>query len=187
MKIESYETGPIGTNAYIIDEKIIIDPGYGISNYINKEKEYDVWLTHAHFDHIKGIKEIKVKNLYLHPKDYELLKDPEKNLSIYTNEPFTIDIPYKDISNITRFIHTPGHTPGSIIIILENNLFTGDTIFSDSIGRTDFPGSSYEDMEKSLIKVKEFLQKNKNIKNIYPGHMNKTTRELILETNPYLY
>lgn len=174
------------TNTYVIDNEIIIDPGEDIGQYVNKENEYIVLLTHAHFDHILGLPEIKVKELYVHPLDSKLLQNAKENLSILLDEPFSWSKPWKDISEKYKIIHTPGHTPGSCVIHIDNYLFTGDTLFFDSIGRTDLLNSSPEDMKKSLKTLKQFLISLPKNTFIAPGHMRTGTLEEVLENNPFL-
>ncbi|HOB16822.1 MAG TPA: MBL fold metallo-hydrolase [Defluviitoga sp.] len=187
MEIQQFVTcRGFRTNTYIIDNKIIIDPGEDVGQFVSRENEFIVLLTHGHFDHILGLPEIKIKELYLHPLDDELLKNPKLNLSFLLGTPFSWIDSWKDISEAYEIIHTPGHTPGSCVIYIDNYLFTGDTLFFDSIGRTDLPNSSPEDMERSLKILKEFLMSLPKDTIIAPGHMRTGTIVEVLENNPFL-
>lgn len=185
MKVRKIVTSnELKTNTYIIDEKFVIDPGKNIGDYINNE--IIVLLTHAHFDHIIGLAELKVKELYIHPLDVELLRDPQKNFSEYIGSPFSWQGEWKDITHSFNILHTPGHTPGSCIIHIENYLFTGDTLFFDSIGRTDLAGSSSEQMKKSLKTLKEYLLNLPEDTIIAPGHSRTAFLKDLLKVNPYM-
>jgi glyoxylase-like metal-dependent hydrolase (beta-lactamase superfamily II) len=185
MKIQKIVTEQYGTNSYIIDNKYIVDPGLGIGKYVNNK--VDIILTHAHFDHILGIKELNYDKIYLHPKDFEMIKKSNKNLSNMIGEPFEIKENLFDISEYFEVLSTPGHTDGSVIIFFNNHIFTGDTVFADTLGRTDLPGGSQEKMENSLIKIKKIFKNKDKQTIIHPGHMSETTIERILKENPYLF
>lgn len=187
MKVQRVETsGELMTNTYIINEDTIIDPGEGIGKYIPKDKEVVVLLTHAHYDHILGLSELNVKQLYVHPLDVEILKDPIKNFSYYVKKPFSWNNGWEDITETFEVIHTPGHTPGSCVIHLENYLFTGDTLFYDSIGRVDLEGGSFQDMKKSLKILKDYLLTLPKDTIIAPGHMALGKISDVMEFNSYL-
>lgn len=177
------------TNTYVVyDEKskegIIIDVANNadkIYNYIeNSEiKPKYIILTHCHADHTAGLKNIK--NYYpnikiiIHEYDNHGLTDDSINMCSYLaidSNFVPADIVVKDgdevkLGEITaKIIHTPGHTAGSISILIEDALFSGDTIFRGTYGRTDLPTGNEFDMQKSLKKI---LELNENII-IYPGH-----------------
>ena len=82
-----------------------------------------------------------------------------------------------------KFIHTPGHTKGGMCILIEDVLFSGDTLFQQSIGRTDFPGSSFEDIKSS---IHDKLFKLDDSTKVYPGHMSETTIGFEKENNPFI-
>lgn len=177
------------TNTYVVyDEKskegIIIDVANNadkIYNYIeNSEiKPKYIILTHCHADHTAGLKNIK--NYYpnikiiIHEYDNHGLTDDSINMCSYLaidSNFVPADIVVKDgdevkLGEITaKIIHTPGHTAGSISVLIEDALFSGDTIFRGTYGRTDLPTGNEFDMQKSLKKI---LELNENII-IYPGH-----------------
>lgn len=158
-----------------------------IEKLLNKDKltpEY-ILLTHGHFDHIQGIEGLKVKypniKVYVHTKDWAMLSDPAINMSqSFINQKITAkaDKTLQDgqIINLgdtkIQVIHTPGHTPGSVTFHVNKVLFTGDTLFKDSIGRTDFPGGSQGDLDAS---IRDKLLKYPDDTIIYPGHGDSST------------
>lgn len=204
MIIEKAIDMDFGVNTYIVgDEKtrkcIVIDPGAKVEDILNilAEKslkvEYIV-LTHGHGDHIgrviKLVERTGVK-VVAHKDEEEILLDEKKNLSYrmpYGPQAFKADIYVNDKDKLSvgdmklTFIHTPGHTKGSMCIRIDNHMFTGDTLFAGSIGRTDLYGGDYNQMEKSLKK----LSKYENELFVYPGHGPSTTLGVEKNTNPYM-
>lgn len=182
------------TNCYIVgcpETKIgaVIDPGDNEDSIIQQIKKTGlkikhIILTHGHVDHIGAllpVKEWTKAEVSIHKKDSKMLQNPAENLSAHVNTP---DLKQKadnllehgdtlKIGNLNcKIIHTPGHTPGSISLDINGKLFTGDTLFAGSIGRTDFPGGSFEDITKS---IKEKLYKYPDETLVYPGHGPETT------------
>ncbi len=186
--MEKITTGKFQTNTYVItskDECIVIDPGYNIQSYIPKiksKKVVAVLLTHCHCDHIDGIGEFDCP-IYIHKDDYDGLKN-ECNLYSMLQDTPSFDynklniktFEDKEVLNISRFslgvIHSPGHTKGSSCFIYKDMLFTGDTLFKESIGRTDFPTGNHALILKSIKAITEALD-NKTV--IHPGHGDETT------------
>jgi len=184
MKVQKIVTENFGTNSYIIDEKYVVDPGLGIGKYI--DKKVDILLTHAHFDHLLGINELDYGKIFLHPEDFEMIKNAQINLSNMIGTNIEIKENLYDITKEFETLHTPGHTEGSVLIFFDKHIFTGDTVFASSIGRTDLPKGNQEKIERSLKNIKKiFLKKDKETK-IHPGHMEETTIGEILEENIYL-
>lgn len=194
-----FGSGILDENSYIItDEKsgksAVIDPSF--SNAGEIAEKYDIshiLLTHGHFDHIASVEELKSltgAQVIIHEEDLELLKKPLMNLSLVMgmNISVTADCTVKDGEQInvggTGFtvLHTPGHTPGSVCYICGGAMFTGDTLFKDSIGRTDFPSSSYGAMVNSLKRL--YQLETDYI--IYPGHEEATTLFAEKSNNRYL-
>ena len=186
MNLIKLVTGKPCENTYIVSEDgvnaVIIDPGDDIKAIVDKLNEHNLvckamLVTHAHFDHCNACRyfqELGAK-VYLHKKD-ELLVRTVYNLAnkfgVYFHR-FLIDYTVKDGDLINLYgmnfkvLHTPGHTGGSCCYILNDSMmFTGDTLFNMSIGRTDFPTGNSSQMKKSLKKLFS-LEKDYSI---FPGH-----------------
>jgi len=205
MIIKKMALGIYGANCYIVadeesEEAAVVDPGgeseniYKLLNEMGKKCVYII-LTHGHMDHIGGVvklKELTGARIVIHEKDDEMIKDPSLNLSIsgYGEKiSFSGDILVSDGDEIkigltlVKIIHTPGHTLGGISLLIENHLFSGDTLFERSIGRTDLYGGDYEMIIKS-IKNKLFKLDKDII--VHPGHGGDTTLEIEMSKNPFL-
>ena len=195
MKVEKFSIGIISTNCYLAinDETrqaVVIDPGACPSYLIGHIKSEGlkieaILLTHGHFDHIMGldgfVKEFQVP-VYVHEDDEPMMKDPDMNQSSVYTAGYTFDkaIATKD-GQVLKFagyefqiMHTPGHTPGGVCYYVESEkvLFSGDTLFQESVGRTDFPGGSMSDLIRG---IKEKLMALPDDVLVYPGHMGETT------------
>ncbi|MFK7694501.1 MBL fold metallo-hydrolase [Paenibacillus sp. HJGM_3] len=208
MKIEKFELGPIGTNAYLLSTEdgsrgVIIDPGMNPKPLINRIEAMQIdaiLLTHAHFDHIGGVDEIrKLKGcpVYLHDAEADWLTDAKKNGSLRWPElgariesdpaEYALDtgmtIPLPDGEALQVF-HTPGHSPGSVSFLYAGqHLFSGDVLFRLSVGRTDLPGGSERELLESIHgTLFEFADDVK----VYPGHGGLTTIGYERAHNPYV-
>lgn len=203
IKITCYRVGMIETNCYLIEDEAtgdtaVIDPGDHSDALI---KELDrigrldyLLLTHGHYDHILGAAELCDR---YHPtvcaceKELALIKEPRLNLSANHGlhiDPFTVDKALSDgdrfmlgESEIT-FMHTPGHTAGSGCYIVDGCIFSGDTLFYGSVGRTDFPTSSMSDMMRSVARLGALDGEY----NVYPGHEMFTTLSFERKYNPFM-
>jgi len=199
FKIKTIVNSGFGTNTYILSSKnkaIVIDPGRDsdlIIGYLenNNIQPCLILCTHGHYDHVEGVYPVKKKystEFRMHKNDEELYMSPN-NIGDYNFEKINIDnylsnndyILLNDIK--FKVMHTPGHTKGSISLYRYPNLFSGDIIFSNSIGRTDLPGGDYDILINS-IKTKVLTLPEEVV--IYPGHMSKTTVENEKYNNPYL-
>jgi glyoxylase-like metal-dependent hydrolase (beta-lactamase superfamily II) len=205
LKILRIPAGIYAANCYIIypedkKEGIVLDPGGDVEDIItaidsNGLNIKYIILTHGHADHIGGVKGLKNKlgvPVMIHEKDRELLVDGDKNLSsvmAMATVEIEPDVLLKDGDKIefggltAEVIHTPGHTPGGICLKIGDNLFTGDTLFAGSIGRTDFLGGSYEEIIKS---IKEKLIIYPDNTQVYPGHGPSSTIKNEKSSNPFL-
>jgi hydroxyacylglutathione hydrolase len=208
MKIDSLILGDFQTNCYVLRKNdaaqdcLIIDPGLEAGELLefldgHKLNPLVVVLTHGHIDHIEGVAslrslfpEIKV---YIHNLDAEMLTEPVNNLSAMTGmtfitEPEDVSLQEGDIIDLAGVkllvLHTPGHTPGGISLYSKQDgvVFVGDTLFADSIGRTDFPGGS---MSKLLRSVREKLFALPEETQVYPGHGPATTIAAEKAHNPF--
>lgn len=202
VEIKKFQLKFFDVNCYLINYKnnyFLIDPGSEyrkIKNYILEKKiKLDFILnTHGHYDHIGAVNDLVTEfniPFYIHEEEEEIIKDPEKNLS----SDFNLDglslktynlIKGNYVNNFLNkdieIMNFPGHTPGSILIKIENCLFTGDVLFKGSIGRTDLPGGSSKEMENSLRKIKTLDKKLK----ILPGHGPESIIEEELKNNYFL-
>jgi len=178
MEILVKPCGDFYTNCYIVDRKIIIDPGVGAFDFVKEHVKDPIAIinTHGHFDHIwdnKKVKEYFNIPIYIHKNDAFML---EKDPFGYNPPPVKGDIlldegVYKIGDYDVLIRHFPGHTPGSITIEIGDEMFSGDFIFDGSIGRVDFPYSDPKQMKKS---IKKFLEIPYD-KRILPGHGPTTT------------
>ena len=206
MKIDHFVVGPVQTNCYFVTniktkEMIIIDQG-ACANQLAKKvdesgaKPVAILLPHGHFDHATDAKPLADRygiKIYIHEADKATLDDPQLNVSYMMGQSktFYADVFLKDKQelDIAGFhivvLHTPGHTPGGCCYYFpyEDVIFTGDSLFCGSIGRTDFKGGSMSDLVRT---VKEKIMTLPEHTEVYPGHNDTTTIENERMYNPYL-
>jgi glyoxylase-like metal-dependent hydrolase (beta-lactamase superfamily II) len=205
MNITVLTVGPVQTNCYILAQEggsscVVVDPGEEaekIAAYI-KEKGLDceaILLTHGHFDHITGVAELAATehaSVYAYEGERELMMDPAQNGCLMMGYEVALEpeILLRDGQKILlagiefEVIHTPGHTIGGCCYYVEKEkaLFAGDTIFMESVGRTDFPtGNSRQLMQSVREKVLVLPDEVR----IYPGHGPDTSVGYEKQNNPY--
>lgn len=202
MKVISEKFGSMDNNcSLIIDEKTnqsaLVDCNEFSQKMIDMIGDTDlkyILLTHGHFDHIIGVKSVKEKygaQVVISKEDEPMLNSSKLSLAVFCNAPqnnVDADIIVKDGDEITlgetkiKVMATPGHTSGCVCYIAENCIFSGDTLFYCSCGRTDFPSGSPEQMMSSLQKLKALDGDYK----VYTGHNNLTTLDFERKNNPYM-
>lgn len=204
IKITCFVIGVIGTNCYLIEDEAtgklaVIDPAdycnqlYEAIDESGGKLEY-VLLTHGHYDHIGGVAELCKRyqpTVCASEKELPVIKEPSYNLSKNHGiniKPFEVDKALSDDEVFMlgetefRFILTPGHTMGSGCYIADDCIFSGDTLFCTSVGRTDFPTSSMRDMMRSVTRLKNL----EGDYNVYPGHDVFTTLDRERKYNPFM-
>ncbi len=194
MNIKLMQVGEIGTNCYLLEDEdtrsaAIIDPGGEARGILGQAKADGVQvkailLTHSHYDHTGAVRELREAlpgvPVYLHPAD-------AAQLGTAVMPPIGETLPYQEgdtvpVGNLTvQVLHTPGHTPGGVTLRVEDVLFTGDTLFQGSMGRTDLGGSYTEIMGslKRLGQLEGDLQ-------VLPGHMGVSTLDRERKSNYFL-
>ncbi len=205
MEVIRMPAGIYAANCYIVydenvKEGIVVDPGGDVDDIINRIEKLGltikyIVLTHGHGDHIAGVKGLKNHTgakVAIHKDDAYMVRDGRKNLSSMMamgSVEFEPDI-LLDENDVIEFgnircevIHTPGHTPGGITLRIGDSLFTGDTLFAGSIGRTDFEGGSFDTIINSIkTKLMVFPDDTK----VYPGHGPSTTIKMEKRYNPFI-
>jgi len=197
--IKSLPVGPLYTNCFIIGcddtkEAAVVDPG-GDSDKILMSLADDkltlkyILNTHGHFDHVAGnkmLKEATGAKILIHEEDATLLTTPSMGLSadnLQAADEFMKDGDKITFGNITlEVIHTPGHSLGGVSLYTDGHVFVGDTLFAGSIGRTDFPGGSYDTLIDS---VKDRLFPLGDEVMVYSGHTAETTIGNEKKYNPF--
>ncbi len=205
MQIIMLQVGALGTNCYIIYcektmQAAIIDPGGDAEEIIAEtvRRKLDVVLiinTHGHADHIganDALKESTGAEICIHESDAAMLSSAHKNLSIYIGNHISgsqADRLLKDgdvlqIGKLRLTVaHTPGHTPGGISLIGDGIVFSGDTLFAQSVGRSDFPGGSHAQLVRS---IKEKLLPLDDEVKVFPGHGPATSIGEERAMNPFI-
>ena len=195
LQVHALTLGAYQVNCYILhDEKsaacCVIAPGYEADTILEKLTELGlsleaILLTHGHFDHVGAVRQLAADTgcqVYLCAEDLSLPNPLTAGPLYYTNtysEGTTLHLAGLDIS----VLHTPGHTPGSVCLQTEDTLFSGDTLFAGSCGRTDLPGGSWAQMQASL---KRLSQIEANLW-VLPGHGESTMLASEKKYNPYLH
>lgn len=206
LEITTVQVGYLKTNCYIVrdtesNKAFIVDPGYADKKLKKALEELGITqldyilLTHGHFDHILGISEIQSEfggKVVISEIDERFFTDTDLSLvspKFFVGKvPPVADLTVKDEDEIPfaacaiKVMHTPGHTAGSVCYLLENYIFSGDTLFRESAGRTDFPTGSSQQLISSLQRLAELKGNFK----VLPGHEEETTLAWERRYNPFL-
>ena len=206
MILKILVVGPIAANCYIVGsestkEGMIIDPGAEAEEILKSVKDLEldiklIVLTHGHMDHIGALKEIKEATgaeVAIHSDDAKSFQGQSQSLGamfgLFYPAPPRPDRLLKDGDSLDvsdlhfSVLHTPGHTPGGICLLGQGVVFTGDTLFNYGIGRTDLPGSSYDQLMNG-IHTKLMTLSDDTV--VYPGHGPETTIGTERRGNPFL-
>lgn len=206
INVKKLVVGPLSSNAYVVYDSdanagIIVDAGGDGTKIVALVKRLDVKIshlcgTHAHFDHIlaaKQVKDVLSCEFLIHKDDVWLLERAPESIKKYVGddvpeiaepdgylyEGYTLEVG----QHIVKVLHTPGHTPGSVSIVSDGLVFTGDTLFAGTVGRTDFPGGNAEQLAESLSKKLMSLPDDYVV---YPGHGRPTTIGAEKKSNPFI-
>lgn len=203
MTIRCLPLGALQANCYLLSDEegatAVIDPGDEAGTILETVRAGElaveaILLTHAHFDHILAADELRRETgapVYVYETDAPALADPRRSLTVLAKGgagPLRADHLLKDgeelrVGRLTvSVLHTPGHTPGSCCFLCGDALFSGDTLFAGSIGRTDFPGGDDQAMAASL----RMLAALEPGIRVFPGHGESTTLSKERMENPYL-
>lgn len=194
MHIVTMPLGAYQTNCYLLwqdgqDSCLVIDPGYEPETVLRQadrlgKKIEAILLTHGHFDHVGGVRQLAADtdcSVYLCQQDLSMPQQMTAGPLYYTHT-------YREGDTLTlagislQVLHTPGHTPGSVCLLAEDALFSGDTLFEGSCGRTDLPGGDTATILSSLARLRQLPGDYR----VYPGHGPATTLSEERRFNPYL-
>ena len=194
LHIEKVTVGLYQTNVYLFWQEgektcCIVDPGYEPETILERVRELGltveaILLTHSHFDHVGGVKTIAADTgcrVFLCPEELTMPPQLTAGRLYYTDT-------YQDGDKLTlagtgfTVLRTPGHTPGSVCLLAEDVMFSGDTLFAGSCGRTDLPGGNASRMKASLARIAALEGDYR----VLPGHGGVTTLEHERQNNPYL-
>ena len=193
MDVITLPLGNLQTNCYLVSGDgcrcFVIDPGDWPEEVLHAVRENGlqieaIVLTHGHFDHVGAVRVLAERTgcpVYLCPADCTMPAVMTAGPLYYTDileEGDVLQLAGLEV----QVLHTPGHTPGSVCLRTENTLFTGDTLFQSSCGRTDLPGGDWATITKSLHRLAQLPGNDR----VYPGHGSATTLEQERKFNPYL-
>ena len=192
--IDTLPLGDYQTNCYIVRREdsrkaLILDPGYEPESILSFLAEHQltpeaILLTHGHFDHVGAVRELEAETgcrVYLNAKDLAMPPMMTAGPLFYTDT-------YAEGDQLTlagipvTVLETPGHTPGSVCLLCQDALFSGDTLFAGSCGRTDLPGGSAPQIRRSLARLAALPGDYR----VFPGHGPATTLSEERQCNPFL-
>jgi len=202
MEILMMPVGSYQTNCYMVwsgdsDKCVLIDPGYQPEQILEqvriKQKTVDaILLTHGHFDHVGGVKQIAETTgcqVWMHEGDYTQTQNPENDYFYPIHDCRFAEVNFCQEGQMIqagglafRVMETPGHTWGSVCYICEDVMFSGDTLFQGSCGRTDLPGGSYKEIKGSLQRLAQLQEDYR----VLPGHGPTSTLSQEKRSNPYM-
>ena len=194
LNIRTLALGAYQTNCYLVwgedsPSCVVIDPGYEPDTVLYEAKKLGkeieaILLTHGHFDHVGAVREIAAETdckVYLCQQDLTMPPQMTAGPLYYTNTYAESD--FVEAAGLTfKVLHTPGHTPGSVCLCCENVMFSGDTLFWGSCGRTDLPGGNWTTIRISLKRLADLPGDY----DVYPGHGDATTLSFERKMNPYM-
>lgn len=206
LELQKCILGTVFTNCYFLKNKdtaelLIVDPADAPERIFQKvsdmqAKPAGILLTHGHYDHILAVEAVKAQYgipVYACRQEQELLADPQMNMSGYSGRGSAVkpDVLLDDLDVFeaagfsVQMLHTPGHTKGSCCYYLKDEavLFSGDTLFYGSVGRTDFPGGSTAEIVRSLHRLVDSLPEETEV---FPGHDASTTIGYEKRYNPFV-
>jgi len=204
MRVARFVLGPVGTNCYVVTGSastgaFLVDPAEP-SDEVNRFLDgrlnvSHILLTHGHFDHIGGVDFYRKRtgaSVWIHPEDADMLSDPNRNLSVFLGhgvetlnpEGFLRDGMEVSTDGIRlTVLHTPGHTEGSVCLLGDQFVLSGDTLFRLSVGRADLPGSS---VPRLIASIRNRLLPLDDRTIVYPGHGDPTKVGDERKRNPFL-
>lgn len=194
LNMKTLPLGAYQTNCYLVWEEtsdtcVVIDPGYEPETVLAEAKRLGkriaaVLLTHGHFDHVGGVRDIAAETdcpVYICEADLAMPHQMTAGPLYYTN--LYGEGNFVELAGLSfKVLHTPGHTPGSVCLQCENAIFSGDTLFWGSCGRTDLPGGSWTEISKSLKRLAALPGDF----DVYPGHGDATKLSFERNFNPYM-
>jgi glyoxylase-like metal-dependent hydrolase (beta-lactamase superfamily II) len=206
LRVETLAVGPFQTNCHLVHdpasgEGFVVDPGAEAERILGRVaalalRPAYVLLTHGHGDHIAALETVAGAlrcPVYIHPADEPMLESPTENLSAFAGTPVVAPVPHRTYADgdelpfagrTIRVLHTPGHSAGGVsLFVAPDLLFSGDALFRRSIGRTDFPGGSYEALRASI--EAKILTLDDQVR-VFPGHDRPTTVGEERRENPFL-
>ena len=192
LNIHTLTLGLFQTNCYVVypdgaDHCIVIDPGYEGKKILKFLEEKDlcldaILLTHGHFDHVGAVKDLAEATgcrVCIRPEEQTMPKTMTAGTLYFSDYyPDSMEIAGMNIA----VLHTPGHTHGSVCLIIEDAMFSGDTLFAGSCDRTDLPGGDWASIQTSLRKLRDLPGDYR----VFPGHGEATTLAQERQCNPYL-